>query len=1287
MEKLFDLKRVGKDDVPAKSQYLLNNISKRDIAIVGLSGRIGLAENVNEFWEYVRTGKDFVRSLPEDRKRDTEVYINALKRSGMSVGEFQYFEAGFMDRIDDFDCSMFNLSPKEADLTDPNQRLLLQTIWEGIEDAGYGGKKLAGSRTGVYIGYSSDFGEEYKRYYRMVAGSNEEVAVIGNIRSIIGSRISYILDWKGPSVMVDTACSSFLVAVHLACQAIRNGECDMAVAGGVKLLIVAAQEIGGTSNLGILSAAGRAKTFDDSSDGTGAGEGVGAVILKPLSKAVEDRDHIYAVIKGSAVNQDGSSIGITAPNMAAQEDVINRAWKDANVEPETISYIETHGTATKLGDPIEIAGIKRAFENYTDKKQFCAVASVKSNVGHLDHAAGIASLLKTVMALKHGELPPSIHFRRPNHKIPFEDSPVYVNDRLRKWESSGLPRRCGISGFGLSGTNCHLVLEEYIKVQDSEADKGSNARGPQVITMSAKNKEALDKLIKRYNDFLGQCAMESFEDICHTANTGRGHYGFRLAVIANTLEELRGKIKVLAAKGAGNTGEEEGVFFGEHKIAAPTKQVRIDGEITDDEKKQLSGLADQITTMLLSNRNSAERENILGRLSGLYIKGADVEWEKLYPSSRHKKLSIPSYPFLRERRWIEPAPVNRAAFKSLDYHDWLYLPSWKRAMSLSYDSKKHNKNEWWLIFADKNAFSTKVLEYLKKEGMNTITVSKAEGYAKTGNESFTVNPSNKEDYTALIHELFKLGKKIKTIMHLWNVTDERINSSRIEFSEKCQTEGFYSLLYLAQALGAQELDECVRIAAITNNMQAISNEGSLHPEKSTIIGPCKVIPKEYGKISCQSIDVILPETGSASETKLIDMILAEITSDVPEFTVALRGTQRWLPIFERLRLEDCDNACLAREGAVYLITGGMGGLGLAIARYMAGKAKVKLVLTRRSAFPEKGEWNEWLSSHDEQDKTSKKIRQLMELEEMGSEVLVLNADTADTEQMKRVLLKTRERFGQITGVIHAAGIADNRLISEKSAEAAEKVLAPKVRGTLVMDELFKDSEMEYLVLFSSSSAVLGNAGFVDYCAANTFLDAYAHYRSYMPGTHTVAINWDEWSEVGMAAENNTRDLVKNKITVQEGLKLLDRIVSTKAAAQVVVSSGDFTGMLEDIRDFLQASLKEGNDLPQGGERANNRPNLATQYEAPCTETEKCIAQIWQELLGIYPIGINDDFFDLGGHSLLATTLISKLAKEFHRSISMQSIFERTTVAKLAEMFDMDAQDPDGRKEQYEEGSI
>lgn len=293
-----------------------------------------------------------------------------------------------------------------------------------IEDAGYGGKKLVGSKTGIYVGYCNISLEEYLRFIEMADPSLFNISIPGNIKSIIASRINYLFDLKGPSMLIDTACSSSLTAVHIACQAIRNGDCDLAVAGGVKLNLIPGVK-SENEDIGISASDGRTRTFDDSSDGTGGGEGVGAILLKPLHQAMLDGDDIYAVIKGSAINQDGSSVGITAPNSAAQEAVILKAWEDARVNPNTITYIEAHGTGTKLGDPVEMNGLERAFRKHTDKKQFCAIGSVKTNIGHLDGAAGMAGMIKAILSLHYKKLPPSLHFKRPNRSIPFIDSPLH----------------------------------------------------------------------------------------------------------------------------------------------------------------------------------------------------------------------------------------------------------------------------------------------------------------------------------------------------------------------------------------------------------------------------------------------------------------------------------------------------------------------------------------------------------------------------------------------------------------------------------------------------------------------------------------------------------------------------------------------------------------------------------------------------------------------------------------------------------------------------------------------
>lgn len=617
----------------------------KDIAIIGVSIKFPMANNTKEYWDVLKNGVDCIDEFPTLRKSIIEKHREYL--FGRDV-EFKYNDGAYVDEIDKFDCIFFKISPKEANLMDPNQRLFLQTAWNTFEDAGYSGKSIADKRIGVYVGYSSDFHAEYKRMIEAINPSARGLSIPGNIKSIIGSRISYILDLKGPSMMIDTACSSALVSVHIACRAIRDGECEMAIAGATKVILMPLKD-DRQNGLGIESSDGRARTFDDGSDGTGIGEGVAAVLLKPLDKALEDRDNIYAVIKGTAVNQDGNSIGITAPNSLAQEEVITSAWNDAGIDPETITYMEAHGTGTHLGDPIEIDGMEGAFRRFTDKKQFCSVGSVKTNIGHLDNAAGMAGLIKAVLALKNRKIPPSLHFIRPNRKISFEESPVYVNDRLNEWETNEFPRRCGVSSFGLSGTNCHIILEEA-PLCDNQDTRLSENNDMYIFTMSAKSREVLIELVKKYEELLKNNIDEKLSDICYTQNTGRDHYNCRLAILAKNIETLKEEIGRLCACGLQSIPE-KGIYFGEYRLVADYKDTKDEGEYEEKDIKKMSNEANlKLKEITVRGRS----EEILKQICRLYINGANIEWEKIYDGLNTKKISLPGYPFVRRQCWVQP---------------------------------------------------------------------------------------------------------------------------------------------------------------------------------------------------------------------------------------------------------------------------------------------------------------------------------------------------------------------------------------------------------------------------------------------------------------------------------------------------------------------------------------------------------------------------------------------------------------------------------------------------------
>ncbi len=633
----MDFSRVNLSTVKSGDSITVNKIPWKDTAIIGLAARLPRAGHAAQFWNNLKDGVDCIGEFPGNRQEDSDRILGYMN---LEDEEIEFCQGGYLDEIDRFDCDFFNITPQEASLIDPNQRLFLQAAWHALEEAGYGGNNIKGTRTGVFVGYSG-----WPAYWQIISQAFPAYAALsrpGNLSSIIASRVSYILDLKGPAMLVDTACSSSLVAVHLACRSIRNRECDLAIAGGVKVSLI---QMFRSKNrgIGIDSSDFRTRAFDDRSDGTGWGEGVAAILLKPLSKAIGDGDHIHAVIKGSAVNQDGNSIGITAPNSEAQEDVIVRAWEDAGIDPQTIGYVEAHGTGTRLGDPIEVEAIKRAFRRYTARKQFCALGSVKTNIGHLDDVAGIAGLLKAILALKYRKIPPQLHFNRPNKEIPFEESGLYVNDRLIEWENEGGERRCGVSSFGLSGTNCHVVLEEF-NGRDNRYRRDSKPRQTiEIFTISARNKDTLGELLRAYREFLAYKDDGELADICFTANTGRGHYRWRLAVIVREMHELKRKLALWGRGLNGMAGE--GIFWSDLQEGRQDSGGRAVGV------KELSGKVDAKIRQYLTS--TGREEAFLSEIADLYCKGADVDWNRLYANRRRHRVSLPLTPFRGARCWLK----------------------------------------------------------------------------------------------------------------------------------------------------------------------------------------------------------------------------------------------------------------------------------------------------------------------------------------------------------------------------------------------------------------------------------------------------------------------------------------------------------------------------------------------------------------------------------------------------------------------------------------------------------
>ncbi len=536
-------------DMQAKLESMELRV-REPIAIIGLGCRFpGGAVDGETFWQMLRDGRDAISIVPAERWDADAYYDPNPDLPGKMVTRC----GGFLDQVDRFDAKFFEIAPREAAGMDPQQRLALEVAWEALEDSGYAPAELRGTRAGVFLGIaSSDYGQLH-----LETGDPQSLDAhyaSGIAHSIASGRISYLLGLEGPSISLDTACSSSLVAVHLACQSLRAGDCTLALAGGVNVML-APQTTALLSRVHMLSPSGRCKAFDESADGFVRGEGCGFVVLKTLSQAQSDNDRILAVIRGTAVNQDGASSSLTAPNGPSQVNLMRQALANAGIQPESVSYVEAHGTGTALGDPIELQALGAVYGAAHTQEAPLHVGSVKTNVGHMEAAAGIGGLIKTVLAIQHGQIPPHLHLQHPTPHVQWQQLRLAVPRRLTEWEIDGKHRIAAVSAFGFSGTNAHVVVAEP---SATSVERSESAWPVQILAMSAKSRSALTNLAQRYKGFLEHAPATDLRDFCFTANTGRSHFSHRACFLASDAEELKHHLATFAAPVRSSTFEEEG---------------------------------------------------------------------------------------------------------------------------------------------------------------------------------------------------------------------------------------------------------------------------------------------------------------------------------------------------------------------------------------------------------------------------------------------------------------------------------------------------------------------------------------------------------------------------------------------------------------------------------------------------------------------------------------------------------------------------------------------------------
>ncbi|MBB4302686.1 amino acid adenylation domain-containing protein [Rhodobium orientis] len=1123
---------VGADAGPASPEPMPASVPARakkpgdtPIAIIGVAGRYPGARTVAEFWENLKAGRDCVTEVPAGRWDHASLY-DPQRKPGKTTGKW----GGFVDGFDCFDPMFFNIAPREAAYMDPQERLFLQCAWETLEDAGYTRANVApprpglsGADVGVFVGVMY---EEYQLYGPERTAAGAPTAIAGSAASI-ANRVSYFCNFQGPSIAVDSMCSSSLTAIHLACDALRGGSCSVALAGGVNLTLHPNKYLA-LSQGRFLSSKGRCESFGEGGDGYVPAEGVGAVLLKPLDAAEADGDRIHGVILGSALNHGGKTNGYTVPNPPAQTDVVTAAMARAGAGPDEIGTVEAHGTGTSLGDPIEIAALSRAFAGRTVP---LAIGSVKSNIGHAESAAGIAGLTKLLLQLKHGQLVPSLHVEPLNPNIDFAATPFRVQRTLEDWprtvrDGRETARIGGLSSFGAGGANAHLVVAEY-----RGAAQPAAVAGPGIYPFSARDPERLAALLANFRKALDGIAEADMPSVATTLQEGREAFEERLAIVAGGKADLAQKLDRTIA-GEMNAS---GVFGGRAAVGA---QKADPGAPPED-------------------------------VAAAWVSGATVDWAARRTGPRPRPISLPTYPFAEDRYWL-PETDAPATPESPDPP----LP---------------------LLFA-------------------AIFEEKAATEGPAPQNRVVVLCGLTETRPGLAEDLRTSGKDC-------TVFDEP------EFADHAAR-----LLALLKDIVRERRDTLVQVVVPATGGESVL-EG--------LGGMLRSAAFEHRSLAAQLIAV----DDEASD------IAARLARDAcaPDDTVIRHVAGRRLVRAWRDWKAPEGREPPWREGGVYLLTGGAGGIGRHVAEAIAasGRRPALWLTGRSSETPEVTAW-------------------LQKLKGLGATARYRSLDVTDGDAVAALLVEIEVCDGRLDGVFHGAGILRDGLMVGKDEATLRAVLAPKVTGADVLDAAIGRRSLDFFVLFASAAGALGNPGQTDYAAANAFLDRFAELRNERVAAglchgRTHSVDWPYWRDGGMRLDDATiAAMEKGGIRPLEtgpAIAALEALLAGPAPDQVLVLEGEpdrlramigVTGAPKPLAAAQPARHTE----PAGVDRATVLDRIRAAFSA-------CLGVPAEKL---DPEASIDRF---GVDSVSALEIVEGLEKDFG-PLSQTILFECQTIARLAD---------------------
>ena len=1037
-----------------------------EIAVVGMSGQFPGAADVATFWANLEQGRDCVGELP---RRDA----GAAPADGdvWSVAGCRW--GGVLENRDCFDPLFFNISPREALSMNPHQRLVLQEGWRTIEDAGYNPRALANSPMGVFIG-----AEPSGYAHESFTGASD---------AIVASRLSYILDLKGPALVVNTGCSSSAVAIHLACQSLRQMESNACLAGGV---FVSSGPSGAVTPAEMLSPTGRCRTFDERADGAVFSEGVGIVMLKRLADARADGDAIYGVILASGINQDGASNGITAPNGIAQEALIVDLYRRCGINPDDIGYVEAHGTGTKLGDPVEGNALVRAFNQFTDRRHYCVIGSAKAHIGHTGASAGVIGLIKLLLALKHRRIPGLLHFENLNSSIELEESAFFISKRAAAWTpQDGRRRVAALNSFGHGGTNVHIVVAECA-APGAAGRAHEESAGPYLILLSARSGERLRDAEKNLRDHLLQTRGIDMADLAYTLQVGRHAMKERVALLVESAGELSDRLGSLVE----GQPDIERCWQGAGESKGRIRQLSAD----DDTK----GLID---------RWIADRK--LAKLAELWIQGLDIDWQRMYRSVKRRRHHLPTYVFEKEHFWVHQSRGDDPPSSCVSEVVRPQTPD-AAARGIVSLTPVWNRVAW----PDGGAL-------MPEATARTVVVGGAGKRHAEIRRIYSQACAIDSCETTTEARLAAALRGSEPIEHVvWFAPETATSGVADESRLEQQEQGVLLVFRLVKALLSLGYgDRDLSWTLVTTQTQATYANEAIDPTHAGVHGLAGSIAKEYPAWRVRLVDVAAGHDASLRE-------LFTLPFDSRGNALAYRNRQ-WLRQ-TLIAVRDLEtHPPVYRHGGVYVVIGGAGAIGEVWSRWVIERYQARVI---------------WIGRRDRDDEIQRKIDALSKF---GPSPVYIQADASDLGELQRAYGAIKRLHPQVHGVVHSAVGLFDRSLAATDEPRFRAILSPKVEVSVRLAQVFGAEPLELVLFFSSVSAFGRGGGLSGYSAGCTFVDAFARRLGTECAGKVKVINWGYWHiGAGAALTDTAKARLAHdglgSLEPAEGMQALDQLVSS-----------------------------------------------------------------------------------------------------------------------------------------------